>query len=125
MKLFLAPGERVKLKGRIDSTVFDCMLSGTRLNEDHSEHYRELRTFWIEGERLQNAMAGKSRTEQEALYEQFQQVTDRRRACEMIISPPTRTIRSQDIACGRSPSTAYSPITDGWAMRPATRSSAR
>ena len=83
MKLFLAPGERVKLKGRIDSTVFDCMLSGTRLNEDHSEHYRELRTFWIEGERPQNAMAGKSRTEQEALYEQFQQVTDRRRACEM------------------------------------------
>ena len=83
MKLFLDKGEQVKIEGRIDSTVFNCTLSGTRLNEDHSRHYQELRSFWIEGQRLQDAMAGKSRAEQEALYERFRQVMARRRACEM------------------------------------------
>lgn len=83
MKLFLDKGEQVKIEGRIDSTVFNCTLSGTRLNEDHSRHYQELRPFWIEGQRLQDAMAGKSRAEQEALYERFRQVMARRRACEM------------------------------------------
>ena len=83
MKLFLDKGEHAVLRGRIDSTVFNCTLSGTRLNEDHSRHYQELRSFWIEGQRLQDAMAGKSRAEQEALYERFRQVMARRRACEM------------------------------------------
>ena len=83
MKLFLDKGEQVKIEGRIDSTVFNCTLAGTRLNEDHSRHYQELRPFWIEGLRLQDAMAGKSRAEQEALYERFRQVMARRRACEM------------------------------------------
>ena len=60
MKLFLDKGEHAVLRGQIDSTVFNCTLSGTRLNEDHSRHYQELRPFWIEGQRLQDAMAGKA-----------------------------------------------------------------
>lgn len=83
MKFFLDKGEYATLKGRIDSTVFDCRVSGTRLNEDYSRHYRDLIPYWAEGERLQKAMAGKTRPEQEALYVQFQKTMDRRRACEM------------------------------------------
>ena len=83
MRLFLDKGERVKLNSRIDSTVFDCLLSGTRLNEDLSRHYQDLLPLWAEGDRIQNAMSGKSRVEQEALYEQFQKVMNLRRTREM------------------------------------------
>lgn len=83
MKCFLDKGERVVIEGRIDSTVFNCTLSGTLLNEDYSRHYRELLPFWVEGQRLQNAMTGKTRTEQEALYKKFLEVMERRQTCEM------------------------------------------
>lgn len=83
MKLFLDKGEQVKIEGRIDSTVFNCTLSGTRLNEDYSIHYKELLALWAEGNRLQETMSGKSRAEQSTLYEQFEAVMNRRQACEM------------------------------------------
>lgn len=83
MKCFLDKGERVVLAGRIDSTVFNCTLSGTRLNKDYSRHYQELLPFWVESQRLQDAMAGKTRAEQEALYDRFQETMSRRETCEM------------------------------------------
>ena len=79
IRLFLDKGEHVVLKGRIDSSVFNCTIEGTRLNRELSRNKQQDLPLSVEMDRLQNSMEGKPRAEQERIFREFEQIAERQR----------------------------------------------
>ena len=79
IRLFLDKGEHVVLKGRIDSSVFNCTIEGTRLNRELSRNKQQDLPLSVEMDRLQNSMEGKPRAEHERIFREFEQIAERQR----------------------------------------------